>query len=136
MVESALLWRFGHARAAQPLRLHVPLLQKVAQGGSAKPSEAFPGALHLEPTGSKEDEGLVVGFLVDNGQPLIGIVNARTLAPLCVVAVPECNAVGLHTAFPPGVYLWSFSIFSLCFAALSSRLWAAVSWNAFFKLLK
>lgn len=65
--------------------------------------EIVPGALHMEPTfvplGEKEDDGLVIGFVLIEGVPHVGIVNARTLAPMCVIHTPECNVFGLHSTF-------------------------------------
>lgn len=71
--------------------------------GGVRLFEAVPGALHLEPTfvaaGEKEDEGVIVGVVVVESVPHVAVVHARTLTPLCVAPVPECNVLGLHSAF-------------------------------------
>lgn len=71
--------------------------------GRARRGKALPGALHLEPVfvegGDREDDGLLVGFLALNGISYIGIVDARSMAPLCVIRAEGCNLLGLHCCF-------------------------------------
>lgn len=49
--------------------------------------------------GDREDSSLLVGFLALNGITYICVVNARSMAPLCVIHAEGCNLLGLHCCF-------------------------------------
>lgn len=64
---------------------------------------AVPNSLHFEPTfvplGDREDDGLIVGFVLVNSVVHVGISHARTLAPVCVIEASQCNVLGLHSTW-------------------------------------